>query len=102
MYNLGRRNHPISTTRIILNLHIALHQLLHKVSKTIKETTLLPSPLRSMSKLELIMENFVLPHTRHNKEFMNQDVHTNELIKQLANKVDVMVTHKKILETQIS
>lgn len=103
MYNLGWRNHPISPTRIIiLNLHLALHQLFHKVSKIIKETTLLALPLRSLSKLELIMENFVLPHTRHNKEFMNQDVHTNELIKQLANKVDVVATHKKILETQIS
>lgn len=33
---------------------------------------------------------------------MNQNVHTNELIKQLANKMDAMATYNKILETQIS
>ena len=33
---------------------------------------------------------------------MNQNVHTNELIKQLAHKVDSMATHNKMLETQIS
>lgn len=33
---------------------------------------------------------------------MNQNIHTNELIKQLANEFDVMVSHNKMLETQIS
>lgn len=33
---------------------------------------------------------------------MNQNVHTNEFSKQLVNKVDVMVTHYKIIKTQIS
>lgn len=32
---------------------------------------------------------------------MNQNVRTNGLIKQLANKVDAMTTHKKMLKTQI-
>jgi len=54
------------------------------------------------SNLEIMMENFVLAQTQQNKEFMNQNVHTNELIKQLANKVDVMATHNKLLEMQIS
>lgn len=54
------------------------------------------------SNLELMMENFVLAQTQQNKEFMNQNIHTNELIKQLANKVDAMATHNKMLETQIS
>ncbi len=54
------------------------------------------------SNLELMMENFVLAQTQQNKEFMNQNIHTNELIKQLANKVDVMATHNKMLEMQIS
>jgi len=54
------------------------------------------------SNLELMMENFVLAQTHQNKEFMNQNVHTNELIKQLAHKVDSMATHNKMLETQIS
>ncbi|XP_039687866.1 uncharacterized protein [Medicago truncatula] len=54
------------------------------------------------SNLELMMENFVLTQTQQNKEFMNQNVHTNELIKQLAHKVDSMATHNKMLETQVS
>ncbi|XP_039685657.1 uncharacterized protein [Medicago truncatula] len=54
------------------------------------------------SNLELMMENFVLTQTQQNKEFMNQNIHTNELIKQLAHKVDSMATHNKMLETQIS
>lgn len=33
---------------------------------------------------------------------MNQNIHINELITQLGNKVDYMVTHNNILETQIS
>lgn len=33
---------------------------------------------------------------------MNQNIHTNEMIKQLSNKVDFIATHNKILETQIS
>jgi len=40
-----------------------------------------------------------LAQTQQNKEFMNQNVHTNELIKQLAHKVDSMATHNKMLET---
>ena len=54
------------------------------------------------SNLELMMENFILAQSQQNKEFMNQNVHTNELIKQLAHKVDSMATHNKMLETQIS
>jgi len=48
------------------------------------------------------MENFILAQAQQNKEFMNQNVHTNELIKQLTHKVDSMATHNKMLETQIS
>lgn len=33
---------------------------------------------------------------------MNQNVHTNKLVKQLENKVDAMAIHNKMLETQIS
>ena len=54
------------------------------------------------SNLELMMENFILAQAQQNKEFMNQNVHTNELIKQLTHKVDSMATHNKMLETQIS
>ncbi|MCH87321.1 hypothetical protein A2U01_0008188, partial [Trifolium medium] len=39
------------------------------------------------SNLELMMENFVSAQTQQNKEFINQNIHTNELIKQLRNRV---------------
>lgn len=48
------------------------------------------------------MEDFIMTQTQQNKEFMNQNIHINELITQLGNKVDSVVTHNKILETQIS
>lgn len=32
---------------------------------------------------------------------MNQNIYTNEMIKQLVNKVDIMVTHNKMLEIHI-
>ncbi|XP_058761643.1 uncharacterized protein LOC131635058 [Vicia villosa] len=54
------------------------------------------------SNLEIIMENFVATQTQQNKEFMNQNIHTSELVKQLATKVDALATHNKMLETQIS
>ncbi|XP_058784357.1 uncharacterized protein LOC131659141 [Vicia villosa] len=40
--------------------------------------------------------------TQTNKVFLNQNVHTNEQIKQLATKVDALAIHNKMLETQIS
>lgn len=48
------------------------------------------------------MENFIMSQTQENKEFMNQNLHTDDLIKQLANKVDAMATNNKMLETQIT
>lgn len=45
------------------------------------------------------MENFISAQTQQNKEFMNQNVHINELITQLGTKVDYVVTHNKMLET---
>lgn len=47
----------------------------------------------------MMMENFIMSKSYQNKEFMNQNIHTNEMIKQLANKVDFIATHNKILET---
>lgn len=32
-----------------------------------------------------MMENFIASQIQHNKEFINQNIHTNELVKQLAN-----------------
>jgi len=52
--------------------------------------------------LELMVENFTMAQSQQNKDFLNQNIHTNKLIKQLTNKVDVMATHNKMLETHIS
>lgn len=48
------------------------------------------------------MESFISAQTQQNKEFLNQYIHINELITQLGTKVDSMITHNKMLETQIS
>ncbi|XP_050897481.1 uncharacterized protein LOC127104339 [Lathyrus oleraceus] len=48
------------------------------------------------------MKNFILAQTKQNKEFLNQDIHVNELMTQLGTKVDSIITHNKILETQTS
>jgi hypothetical protein len=49
-----------------------------------------------------MMENFIMAQSQQNKEFLNQNIHTNEMIKQLASKVDTLATHNKMLETQIA
>ncbi|CAJ2633397.1 unnamed protein product [Trifolium pratense] len=54
------------------------------------------------SNLELMMENFIALQTQTNKEFLNQNIHTNEQIKQLTSRLDVLTTHNKMLETQIA
>lgn len=48
------------------------------------------------------MENFISAQTQQNKEFLNQDIHVNELFTQVGTKVDSIITHNKMLETQIS
>jgi hypothetical protein len=45
------------------------------------------------SNLEKIMENFISGQTQQNKEFLNQNIHVNELIMQLGTKVDQIITH---------
>lgn len=52
--------------------------------------------------LEKIMENFISAQTQQKQEFLNQDIHINELITQIGTKVDSIITHNKMLETQIS
>ncbi|XP_050909111.1 uncharacterized protein LOC127122878 [Lathyrus oleraceus] len=47
------------------------------------------------------MENFMTTQAQQNKDFANQNAHTSEMMKQLSSKIDVMVTHNKMLETQI-
>lgn len=60
-----------------------------------------PTELKKYN-LELSMENFVLTQTRQNDEFRNQNLLTNEALRKLNTKVDNVVTHTKMLETQIS
>ncbi|XP_058775488.1 uncharacterized protein LOC131649747 [Vicia villosa] len=48
------------------------------------------------------MENFIATQAQQNKDFLNQNVHTGEQLKQLATKVDALATHNKMLETQIA
>ena len=48
-----------------------------------------------------MVENFIT-QAQTNKEFLNQNIHTSEKIRQLVNKVDALATHNKMLETQIS
>ncbi|KAK2368342.1 hypothetical protein QL285_081543 [Trifolium repens] len=54
------------------------------------------------SNLELMMENFIAVQTQTNKEVLNQNIHTSEQIKQLTSKLDILATHNKMPETQIS
>ncbi|CAJ2663009.1 unnamed protein product [Trifolium pratense] len=54
------------------------------------------------SNLELMMENFIAIQTQTNKEVLNQNIHTNEKIKQLTSNLANLATHNKMLETQIA
>ncbi|CAJ2638232.1 unnamed protein product [Trifolium pratense] len=54
------------------------------------------------SNLELMMENFIAIQTQTNKEVLNQNIHTNEQIKQLTSNLAILATHNKMLETQIA
>ncbi|WJX45921.1 hypothetical protein P8452_32768 [Trifolium repens] len=49
-----------------------------------------------------MMENFIAAQVQTNKDFLNQNIHTSEQIKKLNNKLDVLATHNRMLETQIS
>lgn len=48
------------------------------------------------------MESFITTQTQKNKEFMNQNIHINGLIKQLGTNVDYVITNNNMLETKIS
>jgi hypothetical protein len=49
-----------------------------------------------------MMESFIATQAQTNKDFLNQNIHTSDQLKQLANKLDALATHNKMLETQIS
>ena len=54
------------------------------------------------SNLKILMENCIATQPQTKKEFLNQNIHTSEKIKQLVKKVDALATHNKMPETQIS
>ncbi|XP_058725551.1 uncharacterized protein LOC131596831 [Vicia villosa] len=61
------------------------------------------------SNLEIMIESFIVSQSQINKGFENQNIHTNEQMKQtndqlkhLSNKIDALATHNKTLETQIT
>ncbi|KAK2410400.1 hypothetical protein QL285_045765 [Trifolium repens] len=56
----------------------------------------------NQSNLEMMMENFIAAQAQTNKDFLNQNIHTSEQIKKLTSKLDVLATHNRMLETQIS
>lgn len=45
--------------------------------------------------LEMLMENFVMTQTHQYKDYKNQNLHTNDVLRKLASKVDIMATHNK-------
>lgn len=50
----------------------------------------------------MLMEIFIITQTQQNKDFKNQNIHINKVIRKLASKVNAMDTYNKMLETQIS
>ena len=101
-YNPGLRNHHNFSYKNNNPSFAPSHAPANPPSFQGQQGASVASAIPKKSNLELMMENFVLAQTQQNKEFMNQNIHTNELIKQLATKVDVMATHNKMLEMQIS
>ncbi|XP_050878148.1 uncharacterized protein LOC127081964 [Lathyrus oleraceus] len=99
-YNPGWNNHP--------NFSYKNNNALYAPSQAPavppgchKAATTAPNAPRK-SNLEIMMENFIVIQAQRNKDFLNQNIHTTEKIKQLENKVDALATQNKMLETQIS
>ncbi|XP_050908939.1 uncharacterized protein LOC127122684 [Lathyrus oleraceus] len=54
------------------------------------------------SNLELLMKNSMMTQTHQKNEIRNQNLLTNEALRQLTTRIDDVYTHNKKLETQIS
>lgn len=99
-YNPGWRNHP--------NFSYKSNNMLFAPNPTpfvppgYQKGAVVDPQAPKKSNLKLMMENFITTQSQQNKEFTNQNIHTNKMIKQLASKVDFVATHNKMLETQIS
>lgn len=100
MYNPGWRNHPNFSYKNNNTLFAPNRTPITPPSFQNHKGAPISPPTSKKSNLELMMENLALYQTQQNKEFMNQNVHTNELNKKLSNKVDAMATHNKMLDTQ--
>jgi hypothetical protein len=98
-YNPGWRNHPNFSYK---NNNPIQNNAPPRPSYQAPRSNQPMQPVPPKPSLEKIMENFITAQTQQNKEFMNQNIHVNELITQLGTKVDQIVTHTKMLETQIS
>ncbi|XP_058725740.1 uncharacterized protein LOC131597035 [Vicia villosa] len=99
-YNLGWKNHPNFSYKNNNTLYAPGQA--PNVPPGYQKAPFASPNIPRKSNLEKMMENFIATQTQTNKDFINQNVHTNEQIKQLATKVDALATHNKMLETQIS
>ncbi|XP_058750988.1 uncharacterized protein LOC131624001 [Vicia villosa] len=99
-YNPGWKNHPNFSYKNNISLYAPGQA--PSVPPGYQKAPFAAPNVPRKSNLELMMENFIATQTQTNKDFLNQNVHTNEQIKQLETKVDALATHNKMLKTQIS
>ncbi|XP_058726309.1 uncharacterized protein LOC131597641 [Vicia villosa] len=99
-YNPGWKNHPNFSYKNNNSLYASGQA--PSIPPGYQKAPLAAPNVPRKSNLELMMENFIATQTQTNKDFLNQNVHNNEQIKQLETKVDALATHNKMLETQIS
>ncbi|XP_045802576.1 uncharacterized protein LOC123896203 [Trifolium pratense] len=90
-YNQGPRNNPYLSYKSNNALY-APGQAPTPSPPGFQNTTY---PVPRKSNLELLMENFITTQVQTNLQ-------TSEQIKQITSKLDVLTTHKKMLETQIA
>ena len=99
-YNPGWKNHPNFSYKN--QNHVQNHAPQRPQGYQAQKPNQPMQVVPQKSNLEKIMESFISGQTQQNKEFLNQNIHVNELIMQLGTKVDQIITHNKMLETQIS
>lgn len=54
------------------------------------------------SYVKIMMENFIIFQTMLNNEFKNNNLDMSGVLNKLASQLDLIATHNKMLETQIS
>jgi hypothetical protein len=98
-YNPGWKNHPNFSYKN--NNALYAPNQAHVVPPGYQKATTTAPNAHRKSNLEIMMENFIATQAQTNKDFLNQNIHTSEQIKLLANKVGALATHNKMFETQI-